>query len=235
MAQTQSVLIAAYWVCLIVGGGLLLFSTFVGNNGGADHGADFGADTDFGSADAGADVDLGTASAGDAHTGPDAFGHGAHGHMGHGHAVSLAKWFSLRFVFFFLAVFGLLGVALTHLTNVGSNGVLAAATVGGLIFGQGTHQLLRQLARSSGDSTPQIQEYVNRPARVTIRIVPPKKGEVALRIGQGERFVPAVSAREGVSFPTGREVVVTAYENGVARVVSREEYEFLKGSGPSRG
>ncbi len=77
-------LTTAYWVALILGGGLLLISTLAG--GDADVDIDMDLDVD---------VDIDT---------------------GHAHAASLATWFSMQFAVFFLAMFGLVGVTMTHLT-----------------------------------------------------------------------------------------------------------------------
>ncbi len=133
-----------------------------------------------------------------------------------------------------MAVFGLIGVTLTHLTEQTTGVVLAGALAGGLVFGQGAHQLLRTLRRTSGDSTPQPEDYVDKPGRVTVSITPPQKGEVALQVGRAERFIPAISKRIDANFKPGDQVAVVAYRDGVAEVVSREEYEFLTGHDGSR-
>ena len=129
-----------------------------------------------------------------------------------------------------MAMFGLIGVVLTYLSATASVTVLISALVGGLIVGQGVHQLLRKIRRSSGDSTPQPKDFVNKLARVTVGITPPNKGEVALRVGRAQRYIPAVSRREDKPFRAGEEVGVIAYHAGVAEVVSREEFEFLRNS-----
>ncbi|MEK6674429.1 MAG: hypothetical protein AABZ47_02105 [Planctomycetota bacterium] len=203
VAANLSATATIYWVCLIVGGGLLLISAFAGGHGHGDIGTDFHPHTDFGSTDA------------------------AHAHVDHAHPGSLAGWFSIRFLIFFMAVFGLVGVSLTHLANVSSSVVLLSSTVSGFLVGQGVHQLLRKLNRTSGDSTTQTQDYINKIGRVTIRIEPPRKGEVAILVGRGERFIPAISKRTDRSFKVGDQVAVTAYTAGIAEVVAREEYEFL--------
>jgi membrane protein implicated in regulation of membrane protease activity len=200
LAAGFAAMTTVYWICLIVGGGLLLISTVMGGHGHADAHGDVSMDSGM-----------------DAHT--DAV---------HGHAGSLAGWFSIRFVVFFLAVFGMIGVALSLLTKLGGAAVLASALGGGLLVGQCVHQLMRSLHRNSGDSTTQPGDYVNKLGRVTIRIEPPQKGEVAVQIAQGERFLPALSRRADRAFRVGEQVAVVAYRGGIAEVVSREEFEFLK-------
>ena len=90
-------LTTVYWVCLIVGGGLLLISSIAGTD------ADAGFDADV-------DVDV------DVDAGVDA---------GHAHASALASWFSIQFIVFFMAMFGLVGVTLTHLTRLMLGGMLS--------------------------------------------------------------------------------------------------------------
>ncbi len=192
-----------YWICFIVGGGLLVISSLSG------------ADTDAG-IDADVDLDMDVDADFDADSDFDG-----------GHGGALASWFSLQFVVFFTAVFGAVGVVLTHLTDTGSRATLGTAVAVGLLFGQGAHQILRTLRRSSGDSTPQPKDYIDKPARVTMAIAPPNKGEIVLRVGRADRHVPAISKRVDATFHVSDEVAVVGYEGGIAEVISRKEYEFL--------
>lgn len=177
--------ITVYWICLIVGGGLLVISSLSGTD------ADVGVDG------------------------------------GHAHSSALASWFSIQFVVFFTAVFGAVGVVLSHLTDTGSGATLGTAVAVGLLFGQGAHQLLGKLRRASGDSTPQPADYVNKLAKVTMSFTHPDKGEVVVRVGRANRYVPAVCKHADTSFAKADEVAVVGYQGGVAEVISRKEYEFL--------
>ena len=213
LADAASVLTIVYWTCMVVGGGLLVFSAMGGD--GSD--ADVDVDVDVGGGfDMHADFD---AHAGDFDAHVDA------ADAVHGGAAWLATWFSLRFVVFFVAVFGTLGVVLTHLTSVGPSMTLLLSGVGGAAVGQGVHQLFRVIRKTSGDSTPQISDYVNRLGRVTIQIVDPDKGEVALQVRGTQRYVPAIVAGADGRFSVGDEVVVVAYRAGVAQVISKAEFE----------
>ena len=133
----------------------------------------------------------------------------------------------MQFVVYFMAMFGLIGATFTHLTDTGAGVTLAVAAAGGIIAGQGVHQLLRKLRRTSGNSTTQLTDYVNKTARVTIDMTHQNTGEVALQVRGTERFLPAVSKREDAEFLRGDTVTVVEYQGGMARVVSREEFEFL--------
>lgn len=212
---------AAYWVCLIVGGGLLLLSALGGHHGGADvdahAGLDFHADAEAG-AGFHAEAD---AAAGDVHADLGA-ADAAHS------ALSLATWFSLRFVVFFMAIFGAVGVVLSYLTALGRGATLTLALLAGLLAGQGVHHLFRAVRRASGNSTPQPRDYVHRLGRVTIAIRPPEKGEVSIQVRDGLRYLPAVAAGGQAAFGVGDEVVVVAYRGGIAEVVSRRVFEQMR-------
>ncbi|HUW83830.1 MAG TPA: hypothetical protein VMZ31_13660 [Phycisphaerae bacterium] len=201
-----------YVVCLVVGGGLLLVSTALGGHGHADFDADGVAGVDL-------DVD---ADAVDAHADDLSAGHADTDSV-----VSLATWFSLRFVIYFIAVFGLIGTVLTYMAAMQNAAVLAWAAVAGLVVGQTVHQTLRYLSRTSGDSAVQTSDYLQKPARVTIAIVPPSRGEVAVRVQDRERFVPAVAKHENERFDIGQTVVIASFIAGTADVISQKEHEFM--------
>lgn len=198
-----------YWVCLIVGGGLLVVSTLTGSDSDIDLDTDIDMDLDL-------DIDADLSADADLQVEP-----------GHAHAGSLATWFSMQFVVFFMAMFGLVGITLSYMSQAGSIATLIFSTAGGFVVGQGAHQVIRKLRRGSGDSTPSPQDYVDKIARVTISIADGKTGEVALRVGRGDRYIPAVAKHKADRFDSGIQVGVVAYNDGVVDVVSREEYEFL--------
>ncbi len=191
-----------YVISLIVGGGLLAISAVFGGDAEADVDFDAGAEID---ADVDLDGELDTGGAG---------------------PLDLSSWFSMRFLIYFAAAFGLVGTALTWMSDASSTRVLASALIGGTLVGQIAHQLFRYLVRSSSNSATKTKDYNNKTARVTVAIRPSARGEVAIRIGDRERFVPARARRDDDAFDTGATVGVVAFENGTARVVSTNEYEF---------
>lgn len=237
VAEQPTVLLAAYWAGLIIGGGLILLSML----GALEHGSAIDADAGLHmDVDAGGDFDLDAAHA-DADFGVDA-GHAemdvgvdtAHvgvDHAAHaaGGAAVMANWFSLRFLVFFAAMFGATGVIFSYLSDWSSKPILIVALLSGLVVGQGVHQLFRLIRRNSGDSTPQPVDYVNRLASVTIPIAPAGTGEISVQVLGTERFVPAMAGGE-TKFNAGEEVVVIGYRAGVAQVISRSEFERLNRS-----
>jgi hypothetical protein len=213
-----------YVVCLVVGGGLLLVSTALGGHGDADvdgvAGVDLHVDADAGGLDVDAD-------------GLHADGVDAHadnlsaGHAETDSAMSLATWFSLRFLIYFIAVFGLIGTVLSYMSAMQNAAVLAWAVVAGLVVGQTVHQTLRYVSRTSGDSSVQISDYLHKSARVTIAIAPAGRGEVAVRVRDGERFVPAVAKHGNERFDIGQTVVIASFSAGTADVISQKEHDFM--------
>ncbi len=239
LADGASGLVSLYWICLIVGMGLILISTLLGSHGHGDvdahFDADFGVDADVGiDIHADADVSLDTDVGMDVGADVDVPGHvdapgdiGGHHHVDHAGA-SLTSWFSIQFVVYFMAVFGAVGVIFTYLSDgMSSVLVLGLAAGGGLLVGQGVHQLLRSIRRSSGNSALQPTDYVNKLARVTVAIRPGKTGEIAVKAKRAERFIPAIAKRDGGEFGAGEIVAVVGYTAGLGEVVSRKEFEFL--------
>jgi len=217
----------AYWACFIVGGGLLLISTVLGGDSDSDVGLDTSVDADISfdaHGDIGFDVDAGGV---DIDTDVDIGGVGDHAEAMHADASSLATWFSMRFLIFFAASFGAIGVAMTYLSDASQNVVLIVSIVTGVVVGQSVHQIFRKLRKSSGNSLVTAKDFVNQLARVTVAIKSKRKGEVAIRVAGGQRYVPAVAKHEDGHFKSGEIVAVVEYSAGLAEVVSREEHEFL--------
>lgn len=216
-----------YVFCLIVGGALLLISTVFGGHhdvgGDVDLGGHFeiGGDVDVHGAlevDPGVDADVELGGAGDHLDVGDA----AH----HDSALALSNWLSVRFVVYFAAMFGLVGTVFTYMTDVSPVATLVVALIAGIAMGQLVHQMIRALQRSSVTSEINAEDFAGKTARVTITVRPPARGEVGVRMGNREVFVPAVAQRGDDTFETGSQVVITSYSGGTAEVVSRKEYEF---------
>lgn len=206
-----------YVVSLVLGGGMLLISSVLGGHASTDVQVDGGFDFSG---------DVHTDLPGDVHVDPSGGADGAFDSAaGHGHEwFSLTSWFSISFVVYFLAVFGLIGTSLTYLSNVDPRGVAALAVLGGVIAGQVVHQLLRFLRKTSGNSALNVTEYVNQQACVTIAINGHNRGEVAITIRGGTRFIPAVARQTNARFEKGDHVVIVEVNDATAEVVSHEEY-----------
>lgn len=219
-----------YVGCLIFGGGLVALSAL----GGGHH------DTGLDAADSGAlgDVNLAPdAAAADMH-GDAAGAHGGDAAAGSPPGGSLfdpAAWFSLRFVVYFLAVFGVVGTTLTYMSDMGRGAVLTSALISGVVAGQVVHRVMRSIMRSGTNSEIATRDLVNREARVTVPITPGRRGQVAVLVGDREVYLTATAARNDEQFAAGDRVAVRAYSGGVATVISRREHEFRQETGEGAG
>lgn len=212
-----------YWACLVAGGGLIVISMLAGGHGSA---TDSSLDAP---GDIGPVVDAPQDFAADVP--PDVLDalHAKHvGGASHNGSTALSQWISLRFLVYFAGVFGAVGVILSNFADFSTGVVLLIATLSGVVVGQIVQQTLRAILRTSGNSAPTPQEYVNRLARVTIPIQPPHRGEIAVQVRSSERRIPA--AADG-AYGAGEQVVVVAYRGGVAEVVSRAAYSARTATG----
>jgi hypothetical protein len=224
MTSIATLILAAHWttgfyvVALTVCGGLLLISMALGGEADSD-GADFdGGDLDVDGGDLDLDADVDTELDGM--------------HADGGSMMGLSTWFSMRFVVYFGAMGGGVGTVLSLMTDASPIVVALWAVPAGLVVGQIVHQTLRHLKKTGGNSETRASDYVNQAARVTVSIDAGRRGEVALHIRATERFLSARAQRDDGTFAVGDRVVVCAYTNGVAEVVSREEFEFIHNTTP---
>ncbi len=211
-----------YVGCLIFGGGLVLLSALGGHHHDVDAGAGL---ADAAGADAldGGGLDAGGLDASEAASAMDT----AHG----GSATELFAWFSLRFVIYFVASFGLVGTVLSYMSELGSGPVLAISLIAGLAVGQSIHWLMRSLMRSGGNSQTSARDFLNKTARVTVALSPGRRGQVAVPVRDSEVYLTAVSQRGDESFAVGDQVVVREYSCGTASVISRREHTFRQETG----
>lgn len=197
-----------YLVCMIVGGGMLLISTVFGGEADADLDVDLDVDADF-------DIDTDMTDAAGA-------GHASH--------LALSDWFSMSFVVYFVACFGVVGSVLTHLADMTPPPVLLWAVLSGLVVGQGVHHLMRKVKKAEAVPPASAKDYANKTARVTIATKSGSVGEVALMVRGRERFVAARTKRDDDEFKINDQVVVVAFVNGTAEIISKKEYEFVTDS-----
>lgn len=238
-------LTGVYIISLIVGGGLIAFSTILGGHGDGGFETDFSPELDAHvgdvdvhvhvDVDADADVDIGhdvdLGDEGDVGQGADGGHEVAVGHAASG-PFALANWFSVKFVVYFAAMFGGVGLTLDKLADMTAVSVLVYALIGGFIIGQGAHQFLRLIRKTGGNSQVSVRDFINQTGRITIRVQPPKRGEVAVRIGDRKRFVPAVSRRPDDEFKVGDKVVIVGFNAGTVEVISKREHEFTTDGQP---
>lgn len=222
-----------YVFALVVGGVLLGASMFLGGDGDGD------GHPDGGFADADADVDL---EAGDADVGHDlgghdhadhALGHGHHGDAHHpgvdaagaGDALGFLLWSfgSLRFWTFFLAFFGLTGLALDGLGLVPAGVVGPSLAVGtGLLVAWSALFVLRRLSTGSSSSHATARDYVGKTARVLVPVAPEGVGKVRVRIG-GQDVDLLATTDDPAGFRSSEEALVIEVDGTRARIARVDE------------
>ena len=197
---------------LVIGGGFLLITTLFGLGGHAGGAGELHFDSH-------AATDLHVADGHDVHS--DNNGHQTHG------TLAASSWLSLRFFIYFFAGFGAIGTILTYANHRGPTLTVPVALVGGILAGVMVQYTLRSLARSGGDGSPRIEDYINKTSRVTVAIMPQKVGEVAVSVRGTEQSVAAKARRHDDQFKVGDRVVITSISQGRAEVISLEEHEFV--------
>ncbi len=189
-------LIYLYLFTLIVGAVLLGASILLGGHDDADADADLDADAD---ADGGVEKEL-------------AIG-------GHGDVSGLLVMFlSLRFWTFFMAFFGLTGLALDLLDLVGNPWVtLAIATAMGLVTGGSAAAVIRALSKDTSGKAVESSDYVGKTARVIVPFEGAKVGKVRVDV-KGSSIDLLASGVDEDSFGGREEVLIVEMEGSRARV-----------------
>jgi membrane protein implicated in regulation of membrane protease activity len=190
-------LIYLYLFAFGLGGVLLLGSIFIGDK-----------DTGGGGGDSG-----------DAGTSAQHFDHGVG--EGHGAIAGLfTAFFSLRFWMFFLAFFGLTGLVLDGLDLVDSPTFALVAALGmGLLTGQGTVAVFRNLSHSETSTAASAADYIGRSGRVLVGFAAGDLGKIRLTL-KGTTVDVLATTEEERGFASGEEALVIAM-NDTTAVVAR--------------
>ncbi len=194
-------LVYVYLFSFALGGILLLASILLG-------------DKDTGHADADADADAAT------ELGTQALHHGvqdSHGSL----AGVFTAFLSMRFWMFFLAFFGLTGLVLDGLDLVTSSGLaLALAIAIGLLTGQATVAVFRQLASSETSTAAGAHDYVGKSGRVLVGFGPGELGKLRLTL-KGTTVDVLATSDEERRFAIGDSALVIQM-NETTAMVARE-------------
>ena len=205
-------LLSVYLGCLILGGGLVLFSIVLGDAD-ADADADVDVDMDV-DMDVDADVDV------DAGVAPGV----AHGVGGHDVGMGDALWLpllSMRFWTFFLAFFGLTG---TLLYGLSLNGAIASLVLsGGVGFcsGYAAAKLINALKRDQVSSAIEPEkDYQGKAGQVILAVEPGKPGVVRLNIKGSSVDLDAVAADGSSVLARNSQVIVVSYADETLTVAA---------------
>ncbi len=199
-------LVYLYLFALIVGGVLLGASILLGG--------------DHGDADADADVDVDADADVDAHA--DVHVDHSHGSMdvgGHGTADFFLWTFrSIRFWTFFLAFFGLTGLALTWLGLIESPLVGLALSLGmGGVTGLAAAAVLRRLSSDESGSVASANDYVGKTARVVVPVTKGGVGKVRLQL-RGTTVDVLATTDDDESYSSREEVLIIEMDGTRARI-----------------
>ena len=185
-----------YLFGLIVGGILLGASILLG-----------GKDSDGGDKDTGGDKDSGA----DKDTGAE----GGHGSFD----AFLWSIKSIRFWTFFLAFFGLTGLALTGLGTEQIVTLLAAIGMG-LVTGFGAVAIIRALASDTTTSSVSSGDYVGKTVKVRVPFEKGKQGQIRVHVKGSTMDMIATTDDDG-AFKSGDEAMIVEMDGNTARVSKR--------------
>jgi len=210
-------LIYFYLFAVIVGGVLLGASILLGG----DHDSDADADLD-GHADFDADVDADADLAADHDAGLDHDAdHVAHGDMDVAHGgldYFLWSFRSVRFWTFFLAFFGLTGLALDGLGLIDSWPVaLGLAIAMGTLSGLGATAAIRALASDTSGSVASSSDYVGKTVRVIVPVEKDGMGKVRVQL-KGNTVDVLATTDEIKSFASREEAMIIEMDGTRARI-----------------
>lgn len=153
--------------------------------------------------------------------------HGGHGgtggHGGHGHGHSGVSKFNFGTIAAFLTWFGGAGDVLMHWGGLGLVLILALAGAVGLA-GSAIIFLFAAKVLAPGDKPLDPEDYrmVGALGTVSSPLLAGGTGEMIF-VQQGRRAGVPIRSEAGTPIPTGKEVVVTRYENGIAYVREWDE------------
>jgi membrane protein implicated in regulation of membrane protease activity len=196
-----------YLFGLIVGGILLGASILLGGkDSDGDGHADGDADKDKGGIDKGLDKGM-----------DKALDKGAESGGGHG-AFDAFLWSfaSIRFWTFFLAFFGMTGLALTALDT--STLVTLFAAIGmGLVTGLGAVQIIRALAADTTTSSARSSDYIGKTVKVRVPLEKGTQGQVRLQV-KGSTVDVLATTDENDGFKSGEEALIIEMDGHTARI-----------------
>lgn len=191
-------LVYVYLFSFALGGILLLASILIG-------------DKDTGHAGGDTDADTGADNHALSHDGD------SHGSL----AGVFTAFLSMRFWMFFLAFFGLTGLVLDGLDLVASSGLaLALAVTMGLVTGQATVAVFRQLSNSETSTAAGAHDYVGKSGRVLVGFGPGELGKLRLTL-KGTTVDVLATSDEERRYAIGDSALVIQM-NETTAVVARE-------------
>lgn len=187
-------MVSLYLFCLIVGGGLLLFSLL-------------GSDADS-HPDTGVEVH-GDTGAVDTHV-DHGVDHAHHGHQWGGEWGLAKEFLSVRALFYFLAGFGATGFLLETITDASTVAAALAAVVTGLLAALTAAGIYWGVRSTESGIVPEGNDHlVGLPAQVVVPVVSSRRGKVRVLVGGREvELLARLYGSEDADCPRGATVVI---------------------------
>jgi membrane protein implicated in regulation of membrane protease activity len=189
-------MVPLYLFCLIVGGGLLLFSLLGHHEGG---GADAHAEVD---ARADTDTDAGPAT-----------------HLGHETDIA-SDFLSIRSLVYLLSGFGATGLLLETLTDASAGTAMVWSLATGLVAALAAAVVYGWLKRSESGRMPDTSDYlVGLSAQVVLPVLDQRRGKVrVIAAGREIELLARLHGREDAECPRGSTVVIVDVQGDTALV-----------------
>ncbi len=208
-------MLTVYIVCAVLGGGLMVLSAFGGvfhGDVGGGHDVSFDADheIDFQHDLASTDVDHSMDLSHDVD-------------LGFGASDFWLAFMSMRFVTYFMGIFGIFGLVLMYFGNMSgtTSGVVSALVA--LVLGYGGALLNRYLKVEGETSGVTRDDYVGVLGRTTVPIRASQPGKVRVSI-KGD-VIDMIALSEGdKDIAMGEEIVVVGLEGDKVRVAPKGDY-----------
>lgn len=209
-------MLTLYIVCAVVGGGLMLLSAFGGIFHGdvaVEHDVNFDADhtIDFQHDLASTDVDHGGLDAGhhiDATLGASDF---------------WLAFLSVRFVTYFMGVFGLFGLLFTFFSGLPQLTVTVISLISAFVIGYGGALVFRLLKNDGETSGVTSRDYVGALGSTLVPIKASVPGKVRVTI-KGDVLDMLALSEGDKEIPRGEEIVVVGLEGDIVRVAPKGDY-----------
>jgi len=210
-------MLTLYIVCAVLGGGLMLLSALGGFFHGdlsADHGPAFDADHQI---DFSHDIATTGGEVGHHVELPNALD------VGWTNSDFWLAFVSMRFVTYFVGIFGIVGTTLSLLTGMSGPTVTIVSFLFALVLGYGGSLLFRYLNAEGETSGVTHNDYVGVLGRTLVGIRPSQPGKVRVSIKGDTLDLIALSEGEK-EIAVGEEIVVVGLEGDRVRVAPKGDY-----------
>lgn len=233
----MEIMTAIYIACLLFGGVLLGVSiVFGGEHGDSDHTAELGEDVDLShDLDAHGDVDIETVDSPDMDihseidldSGSDIDSQAVSSFDKelsiNAHTAEVVQFFSIRYVIYFMAFFGLTGSLLSLFSVASISTLISSSFVGSFSYYFG-YRLMKYLKTSESGKAVQLLDMKGRYARVNLKVSKIKYGKIFIKTENSSfQIIAKLSESSKKDFLNpGTEVLIIDFDDSIAIVVEKD-------------